>query len=125
RLRQEAEAAIERAAIEQEAALRLREEAEAAATRAAAAARAASEAQQRLGRISDAALPEQVALRSASALDGPWTSDWSCEASAEGPATSLRLPAQVQQREIRIEVGQVGLPGYFRAYGTIADDGAF
>ncbi len=126
RLRQEAEAAIARAAREQETALRLREEAEAAAARAAEAARAASEAQQRLGRVSNTALPERVALlRNPGALDGSWTSDWTCEASAQGPATSLRLPAQIQQREIRIEAGQVGLPGYFRAYGTIGDDGGF
>jgi hypothetical protein len=64
-------------------------------------------------------------LRQASSLDGRWTSDWSCEASAEGPAAILRLPAQIQYREIRIEAGQVGLPGYFRAYGAIEDDGGF
>ena len=37
----------------------------------------------------------------------------------------LRLPALIQQREIRIEAGQVGLPGYLRAYGAIGEDGGF
>jgi len=126
RLRSEAEAAISRAAHEQETAARLKHEAEAAAQRAAAASRAASEAQQRLGRVNATALAERVTLtRTASPLDGRWTADWACEASAEQPAASLRLPAQIQYREIRIEAGQIGLPGYFRAYGTVSDEGAF
>ena len=126
RLRREAEAAISRAALEQETAARLKDEAEAAAQRAATASRAASEAQQRLGRVNASALPERVTLvRTASPLDGRWIADWACEASAEQPATTLRLPAQIQYREIRIETGQVGLPGYFRAYGNVSDDGAF
>jgi class 3 adenylate cyclase len=126
RLRGEAEAAIARAALEQETAARLKDEAEAAAQHAAAASRAAAEAQQRLGRTNTVALPEPVALlRTTSALDGRWAADWTCEASAEGPAATLRLPAQIEDREIRIEAGQVGLPGHFRAYGSIADDGGF
>jgi class 3 adenylate cyclase len=126
RLRAEAEAAIARAALEQETAMRLKQEAEAAARRAAAASQTAAEAQQRLGRINTVALPEPVTLlRTTSPLDGRWTADWTCEASAEGPAATLRLPAQIQYREIRIEAGQVGLPGHFRAYGSIGDDGGF
>ena len=126
KLRSEAEAAISRAAVEQETAARLKDEAEAAAQRAADAARAAADAQHRLGRVKSTGLTEQVTLlRIASPLDGRWSADWTCEASAEQPAATIRLAAQIQYRQIRIEAGQVGLPGYFRAYGTVSDEGAF
>lgn len=129
RLHKQAEAAMAKAAAEQAAAARLKAEAEAAAARAKSASRAASEAQQKLTRSQSntyASAGERMSyVRSASPLDGRWTADWSCEASAEQGAGTLRLPAQIQFREVKIETGQVGLPGYFRAYGTIAEDGSF
>jgi class 3 adenylate cyclase len=129
RLRSDAEAAIARAASEQATATRLKAEAETASTRAAAAAKAAAEAQQKLARsqgaILGAASDRVTFVRAISPLDGRWTSDWSCEASAEQPAQTIRLPAQIQYREVKIESGQVGLPGYFRAYGSVAEDGTF
>lgn len=125
RLRAQAEAAIARAAQEQATAARLKEEAEAAADRAASAARAAADAQQRKLRPAQGQAERVVLLRSASAFDGPWNSEWTCEASAEQPAATLRLPAKILHREIHIEVGQSGLPGYFRAYGTVSDEGSF
>lgn len=126
RLRDEAQAAAARAAAEGETAARLEAAAQAAARRAAAAARAAEAAQARLERGAAPAAAEPVAaLQRASALDGYWTADWSCEASAERPAKFLRLPAVIQYREIRIEAGEAGLPGFLRAYGTVTEDGGF
>jgi len=129
RLRAEAEAAIAKASSEQATASRLKAEADAAAGRAAAATRAATEAQQKLARSQNApfgSAGERVTfVRAVSPLDGRWTADWSCEASAEQPAGTMRMPALIQFREVKIESGQVGLPGYFRAYGTVAEDGSF
>jgi len=109
--------------------MHVKPEADAAAGRAAAATRAANEAQQKLARSQNSpfgSTGERVTLvRAVSPLDGRWTADWSCEASAEQPAGTIRMPAQIQFREVKIESGQVGLPGYFRAYGTVAEDGTF
>jgi len=69
---------------------------------------------------------ERVTLvRTASPLDGRWTGELSCYASADQPMSSTQVPARIQYREIRIEEGQVGLPGYLRAYGNINDEGSF
>jgi hypothetical protein len=69
---------------------------------------------------------ERVTLvRAASSLDGRWTGELSCYASADQPMSSIQLPVQIEFREIRIETGQVGLPGYFRAYGNINEEGTF
>lgn len=128
RLKGEADAAIARAATEQASAMRLKAEAELAAVRAAAASKAVVDAQQRLARPGGASISadEQIVLvRSTSPYDGRWTADWNCEASADQPSSTLKLPVLIQYREIRIEQGQVGLPGYFRAYGRIAEDGSF
>ena len=129
RLKEEADAAIARATSEQSIVARLRAEAEQAADRAAATAKAADEAQQRLARTQNAYASlgsERVTLvRTVSPLDGRWTSELSCHASAEQPMSSLHLPVKIEFREVRIEAGQVGLPGYFRAYGNISEDGTF
>ena len=129
RLKSEAEAAVARAASEQSIVARLRAEADQAAARATAAARAADEAQQKLARAQStyASLGgERVTLvRTASPLDGRWTAELSCYASADQPMSSTQLAARILYREIKIEEGQVGLPGYFRAYGSIGDEGTF
>lgn len=127
RLRSEAESAMARAASEQAAALRLRTDAEVATARASTQ-RAATEGKSRTARAPEAPAqpPTPFAfVRTISPLDGRWTSEWACEASADQPAATIRLPAEVQYREVRIEAGQVGLPGHFRAYGSITEDGAF
>jgi class 3 adenylate cyclase len=121
RLKGEADAAIERAATEQNAVARLRTEADQAAARAAAAAKAA-EAQHKGSLLPSDRL---VLIRTVSPLDGRWTADFNCDVSAEHPTSITRMDAFVQYREIRIEHGQVGLPGYFRAYATIGEDGSF
>ena len=129
RLKQDADAAIARAASEQTIVARLRAEADQAAARAAAAAKAADEARQKLQRMqsSYASLgTERVTLvRTASPLDGRWTCELSCYGSADQPMSSTQLPVQIEFREIRIEAGHVGLPGYFRAYGNITEEGTF
>ena len=129
RQKHDAEAAIARAASEQSVVARLRAEADQAAARAAATANAAEEAQRKLARTQGtyASLSgERVTLvRTASPLDGRWAGELSCYASSDQPMSSTRLPARIQFREIRIEEGQVGLPGYLRAYGNISDEGAF
>ena len=129
RLKQDAEAAIARATSEQSIVARLRAEADQAAGRAASAAKAADEAHQKLTRTQSAyaSLPsERVTLvRNPSHLDGRWTGELSCNASADQPMSATYLPVYIRFREIRIETGQVGLPGYFRAYGSITEDGSF
>jgi class 3 adenylate cyclase len=127
RLKAEAEASVEHAAKEQANAARLKVEAEMAANRAQAA-RAAAEAQQKLARTQQAApeaMPPVTFIRAVSPHDGRWTSNFACETSAEQPASQLRIPAQIQFREVLIEAGTVGIPGYFRAYGSISEDGVF
>jgi class 3 adenylate cyclase len=129
RLKQEADAAIARAASEQSVVTRLRAEADQAASRAAAAANAADEAHQKLlrtqGAYASVGAERVTLLRTASPLDGRWTGELSCNASADQPMSSTYLPVQIQFREIRIETGQVGLPGYLRAYGSVTEDGSF
>ena len=129
RLKHDAEAAIARAASEQSIVARLRAEADQAASRAAAAAKTAEEAQQKLARsqgIYANLSGERVTLvRTASPLDGRWTGELSCYSSADQPMSSTPLPALIRFREIRIEEGQVGLPGYLRAYGNINEEGTF
>jgi hypothetical protein len=58
-------------------------------------------------------------------MDGRWSAELSCDASADQPASVMQIPVQIQFREVRIEQGQIGLPGYFRAYGQIGEDGNF
>lgn len=127
RLKAEAEVSVQQAAKEQANAIRMKADADAAAARAQAA-RAAAELQQKQART-QTVTPEASApltfIRTVSPLDGRWTSSFACEASAEQPASQMRLPAQIQFREVLIESGTVGIPGYFRAYGTIAEDGVF
>lgn len=129
RAKTEAEAAIARAASEQSFVAQLRAEADRAAAQAAAAARAAEEAQQNLASTQHAfgAIGgERVTLvRTVSPFDGRWAAEMSCYASADQPMSTTQLPVRIQFREIRIEQGQVGLPGYFRAYGSITEEGAF